>query len=81
MRKEPIEVHKICCMFRPEPAPHCSALEDKYYLEYKKKGYCGTSKCPFFKPGMPGDGINIVRKEKPNGQVYFEDYERRETYD
>ncbi len=80
MKKE-IEVPKICSMFRTVPDDHCTALEDQYYKHYKARGECGTSKCPFFKPGNPEDGRKLVRKEKPNGQVYFEPFERKEYYD
>ena len=76
--KEELEIPKICTMFRPEPVDHCTCLEDQYYRKYKLLGHCGTSKCPFFKPGGPGDGQKIVRKERKDGRVYFEPFERKE---
>lgn len=78
--KEAIEIPKICSMFRTDPSNHCTCLENKYYKQYKKRHECGTSKCPFFKPGGPGEGSKIVRKEQKNGKVYFEQFERRKEW-
>lgn len=79
MKKE-VEIPKICAMFSAVPSNHCTALEQKYYKEYKVRGQCGTTACPFFKPGNPGEGRKLVRKEHKNGKVYFEPFERKEYY-
>lgn len=75
--KEANDIPKICCMFRADPTDHCVCLDDSYYREYKSKGYCGTVRCHFFKPGGPGDGSKIVRKEEERtGKVYFEPFKK-----
>lgn len=35
--------------YKPDAAITCYALRSADFKEYKKNGWCGTTKCPFFK--------------------------------
>lgn len=80
MKEDLTQPTKICTSFSVDSKGHrCVALKDDAFVKYVKRGQCGTVQCPFFKPGGPGEGRNIIRKENDRGHVWFEPYKRKEN--